>query len=152
MTELEVDAVMSESSVPRNKPNFLLRKPLPVAVEHPSFKHFKGAGQCIPWQVYAVTTTGFKAYLNTAINTTFGRIDPNVTNGGWLLEVVASSVMTAFAGIQYEDLCDHSGITFEVVHRPSTGELFSCIYDNARGCRKDTLDTDTLTAAKVCLA
>jgi len=113
---------MSESSVPRNKPNFLLRKPLPATVEHPSFEHFKGAGQCIPWQVYAVTTTGFKVYLNTAINTAFGCIDPNVTNGGRLLEVIASSEMTAFAGIQYEDLCDHSGITFDP---PTPSNLFT---------------------------
>jgi len=40
----------------------------------------------------------------------------------------------------------------EVEHRPSTGELFSCTYDKARGCRKDTVDSNTLTAAKVCLA
>jgi len=59
MTELEADFVMSKPSVPRNRPNFFLRNPLPVTVEHPSFEHFKGAGQCIPSQVYAVTTAGF---------------------------------------------------------------------------------------------
>jgi len=121
MTELEVDAV-SEPAVPRNSPNFILRKPLPVTVEHPSFEHFKGAGQCIPSQVYAVTTNGFNAYLNTAINTTFGRINPNVANGGRLLEVVASSEMTASAGVQYEDLCDNDGITFDP---PTPSTLFT---------------------------
>ena len=122
MTELEVDAVMSESAVPRNRPNFLVRNPLPVTVEHPSFEHFKGAGQCIPLQVYAVTTAGFNAYLNTAINTAFARIGENVTNGQRLRDVVASSEMTAFAGIQYEDLCDHSGIHFDP---PTPSNLFT---------------------------
>jgi len=134
MTEMEVDSVMSESAVPRNKPNFLLRNPLPVTVEHPSFEHFKGAGQCIPSQVYAVTTTGFNAYLNTAINTTFARIDENVTNGQRLREVVASSEMTAFAGIQYEDLCDHSGINFDP---PTPSNLFTLkAWTGLFGCRE----------------
>jgi len=122
MTELEVDFVMSEPSVPRNKPNFLLRNPLPVTVEHPSFEHFKGAGQCIPSQVYAITTAGFTAYLNTAINTAFARIDDNVTNGQRLREVVAASELTVIAGIQYEDLCDHSGIIFDP---PTPSDLFT---------------------------
>jgi len=122
LTELEVDAVMSEPAVPRNKLNFILRNPLPFTVEHPSFEHFKGAGQGILSQVYAITTNSFKAYLNNAVNTTFARIDPNITNGGRLLEVVASSEMTAFAGVQYEDLCDHDGITFDP---PTTSTLFT---------------------------
>ena len=122
MTELEVDFVMSEPAVPRNSPNFLSRNPLPVTVEHPSFEHFKGAGQCIPSQVYAVTTAGFTAYLNTAINTAFARIDDNVTNGQRLREVVAASEMTVFAGIQYEDLCGHSGVIFDP---PTPSDLFT---------------------------
>jgi len=122
MTELEAECVMTEPSVPRNKPNFLVRKPLLVDVEHPSFEHFKGAGQCVPSQVYAVTTVGFTAYLNTAINTAFGRIDPNVANGGRLLEVVNASELTVLAGIQYEDLCDHNGINFDP---PTPSDLFT---------------------------
>jgi len=122
MTELEVDFVMSEPAVPRNSPNFLSRNPLPVTVEHPSFEHFKGAGQCIPSQVYAVTTAGFTAYLNTAINTAFARIDDNVTNGQRLREVVAASELTALAGIQYEDLCGNSGIIFDP---PTPSDLFT---------------------------
>jgi len=120
-TEIEVDAV-TEPLVPRNKPNFLLRIPLLVTVEHPSFEHFKGAGQCIPSQVYAVTTTGFTDYLNTAINTAFGRIGENVTNGQRLREVVALSDLTMLAGIQCEDLIDHSGINFDP---PTPSNLFT---------------------------
>ena len=120
MTELEVVAV-SESAVLRNSPNFLVRNPLAVTVEHPSFEHFKGAGQCIPSQVYAVTTTGFSTYLNTAINTAFARIGDNVPNGQQLRQVVAASDMKVFAGIQYEDLCDHSGIIFDP---PMQSDLF----------------------------
>ena len=122
MTELEAEFVMTEPAVPRNRPNFLVHKPLLVDVEHPSFEHFKGAGQCVPSQVYAVTTVGFTAYLNTAINTAFGRIDPNVANGGRLLEVVNASELTVLAGIQYEDLCDHNGINFDP---PTPSDLFT---------------------------
>jgi len=122
MTELEAEFVMSEPAVPRNRPNFLVRQPLLVNVEHPSFEHFKGAGQCIPSQVYAVTTVGFTAYLNTAINTAFGRIDPNVANGGRLLEVVNASELTVLARIQYEDLCDNNNINFDP---PTPSDLFT---------------------------
>jgi len=119
MTELEAEFVMSEP-VPRNKPNFLLRRPLLINVDHPSFEHFKGAGQCIPSQVYAVTTSGFKDYLNTYINSTFANIDRN--NGQRLREVVAASELTVIAGIQYEDLCEHSGIHFDP---PMPSDLFT---------------------------
>ena len=120
MTELEAEFVMSEPAVPRNKPNFLVRKPLLINVEHPSFEHIKGGGQCIPLQVYAVTTAGFKDYLNRHINSTFAHIDRK--NGQQLRQVVAASELTVIAGIQYEDLCEHSGIHLE---EPTPSDLFT---------------------------
>ena len=123
MTDTDLEMIVAnESSVPRNRPNLIVRNPLLINVEHPSFEHFKGAGQCIPSQVYAVTTVGLTAYLNTAINTAFGRIDPNVANGGRLRQVVAASELTVIAGIQYEDLSDHNGINFDP---PTPSDLFT---------------------------
>ena len=117
----EAESVMSEPDVvPRNKPNFLLRRPLLVNVDHPPFEHFKGAGQCIPSQVYAVTSYGFKQYLNTYINKAFA--NNNRENGQQLRQVVAASELTVIAGIQYEDLCDHSGIDFDP---PMPDDLFT---------------------------
>jgi len=62
------------------------------------------------------------SYLNTFINEAFERIDDNVPNGQRLRDVVAASELTVLAGIQYEDLCDHSGITFDP---PTPSDLFT---------------------------
>jgi len=52
------------------------------------------------------------------------------------------------AGPEQQKRCDALP---DVLHRPSSGELFTCTYDTNKGCRKETVDPDLLKFAQACL-
>jgi len=52
------------------------------------------------------------------------------------------------AGPTQQKLCNDLP---DVLHRPSTGEMFSCTYNSQTGCRKGDVDTGLLTVAQACV-
>jgi len=123
-TDLEVDAVIMDATepVPRNSACFIQRIPVVVTTEYPSFEVFKGAGQCVPDQMYVITTSVVNNFFTNAVSAALSRLDPTSVNGQRLREIVDAVKDSQFAGIQYEDLSRHAGIAFDP---PAPASLFT---------------------------